>query len=389
MALTVTLTSSQPSLLAMTVLVVNGAAASPAGQWAADTSNLNTSLTPDGSGSLVVGAGHFHATVPGPSYLSPVDAGTQLLNDSQQAGGYQGAVTFRGAAADTVAGTPVTVGAANSGLQDDRECAILELLAAAGGITLDSSAPPPLPATAPQNGALGTGGLVTSKTSASFTPPPSATLVVLGVNTYGSGSVLSVTDSAGTYDWSHPATVTSTGLAWVFVGLPPAPPPSGTGTASIALSATATGSKRASGTGTAHVALAGPGSGHKAAHGSGAVTIHLAGSPAGRKQAHGSGLASLALSAGGASYPGSPQIVAGDRTLLVAVTQIGLEDQAERFGSISPGTPFWVRSRRAAQIVSSGRAAYAPASTPLPPAEPPWTVRGQPGFARGTTNASR
>jgi hypothetical protein len=90
---------------------------------------------------------------------------------------------------------------------------------------------------------------------------------------------------------------------------------------------------------------------------------------------------------GGMTYPSSPQVISGDRTLLIALVRLPTGDAAEQLGFVEPGPPFWVRSRQAAQIVASGTAAYAGAGTPLPPAEPPWTVRGMAGFARGTTNA--
>lgn len=88
------------------------------------------------------------------------------------------------------------------------------------------------------------------------------------------------------------------------------------------------------------------------------------------------------------TYPDSPQVVVGQRTLMIALVELEQSAWSGRLPDVAPGSPFWSRSDRAAGLVSAGLAAYAPAGTPQPPAEPPFTVTQSPGFARGTSNAS-
>ena len=87
------------------------------------------------------------------------------------------------------------------------------------------------------------------------------------------------------------------------------------------------------------------------------------------------------------TYPDSPQVVSGTRTLLVALAELEQSTWSGRLPNVAPGSPFWSRSDRAAGLVQAGLAAYAPAGTQLRP-EPPLTVGQVPGFAAGTSNAS-
>lgn len=88
------------------------------------------------------------------------------------------------------------------------------------------------------------------------------------------------------------------------------------------------------------------------------------------------------------TYPDSPQVTADTRVVMIALARIGAEDQAERLADIQAGQAFWARSTDAPYLISSGLAAYAPAGTSWPSAEPPWTARGVAGLGRGTTNSS-
>jgi hypothetical protein len=90
------------------------------------------------------------------------------------------------------------------------------------------------------------------------------------------------------------------------------------------------------------------------------------------------------------TYPDSPQVLSGDgRVVMVALARIMVADLAERLADIQPGSCFWARLDGAAGLIAAGQAAYAPAGTPWPLAEPPWTARGVAGAGRGTTNSSR
>jgi hypothetical protein len=70
------------------------------------------------------------------------------------------------------------------------------------------------------------------------------------------------------------------------------------------------------------------------------------------------------------TYPDSPQVVVGTRTLMIALTELEQSPQAGRLPE-----------------VAAGLAAYARAGTQLRP-EPPFTVVMVPGLARGTSNSS-
>jgi hypothetical protein len=92
------------------------------------------------------------------------------------------------------------------------------------------------------------------------------------------------------------------------------------------------------------------------------------------------------------TYPDSPQVVVGTRTLMIALTELEQAGWGGRLPEVAAGQPFWAWSDewsdQAAELVAAGLAAYAPADTSQPRAEPPWTAHGTSGFARGTSNAS-
>jgi hypothetical protein len=88
------------------------------------------------------------------------------------------------------------------------------------------------------------------------------------------------------------------------------------------------------------------------------------------------------------TYPDSPQVVVGTRTLMIALVELEQSGWAGRLPEVKAGQPFWARTSQAAELVAAGLAAYAPAGTQLPPPEPPYTAHGIPGFARATTNSS-
>jgi hypothetical protein len=87
------------------------------------------------------------------------------------------------------------------------------------------------------------------------------------------------------------------------------------------------------------------------------------------------------------TYPVSPQVVAGTRTLMIALQVLEQQGLSTRLPDVQAGQPLWCRSADAATLVSGGLAAYAPAGTTLRP-EPPFTVAQTPGFGAGTTNAT-
>jgi hypothetical protein len=87
------------------------------------------------------------------------------------------------------------------------------------------------------------------------------------------------------------------------------------------------------------------------------------------------------------TYPDSPQVVVGQRTLMIALRELEQSARSGRLPEVLAGQPFWARAADAAWLVAAGLAAYAPAGTQLRP-EPPYTVSEVPGFARGTSNAS-
>ena len=87
------------------------------------------------------------------------------------------------------------------------------------------------------------------------------------------------------------------------------------------------------------------------------------------------------------TYPDSPQVVVGTRTLLIALVELEQSTQAGRLPEVQAGEVFWARTDQAAELVAAGLAACAPAGTQCRP-EPPFTVAMTPGFARATSNSS-
>lgn len=55
---------------------------------------------------------------------------------------------------------------------------------------------------------------------------------------------------------------------------------------------------------------------------------------------------------------------------------------------IPAGTAFWAQDTQENSLIIGGLAIPAPPNTPAPPPEPPYTVNGVPGLAKGTSNAS-
>jgi hypothetical protein len=74
--------------------------------------------------------------------------------------------------------------------------------------------------------------------------------------------------------------------------------------------------------------------------------------------------------------------------LMIALATLGRYGQSGQLPPVQAGEAFFTRERETAGLVANGQAAYAPAATPLPRPEPPWTVRGVPGAGRATSNAS-
>lgn len=73
---------------------------------------------------------------------------------------------------------------------------------------------------------------------------------------------------------------------------------------------------------------------------------------------------------------------------MIATTQLAQNTAGGSSILTAPGSAFWCESRRAATLAATGQASYAPDGTPLPPAAPPHTIRGQPGFGAGASNSS-
>lgn len=87
------------------------------------------------------------------------------------------------------------------------------------------------------------------------------------------------------------------------------------------------------------------------------------------------------------TYPDSPQVTVGTRTLMIALRELEQSTRSGRLPEVATGEAFWARTDQAADLVAAGLAAHTPARTQLRP-EPPFTVSDVPGFARGTSNAS-
>jgi hypothetical protein len=88
------------------------------------------------------------------------------------------------------------------------------------------------------------------------------------------------------------------------------------------------------------------------------------------------------------TYPDTPQVIAGSRTLMIAAVPLGMQGLSGPLPGVPAGAAFWYRPDRAGDLVSGSQAHYALAGTALPRAEPPFTTHGTLGFARGSSNAS-
>jgi len=73
---------------------------------------------------------------------------------------------------------------------------------------------------------------------------------------------------------------------------------------------------------------------------------------------------------------------------MLALTDLSQSAWSGRLPAITAGDAFWASSRQVPSLIAAGQAELAPEGTPEPPHEPAWTVRGQPGFAAGTSNSS-
>jgi hypothetical protein len=87
------------------------------------------------------------------------------------------------------------------------------------------------------------------------------------------------------------------------------------------------------------------------------------------------------------TYPDSPQVV-GTRTLMVALVELEQSGWAGRLPEVAASQPLWVRTDQAAELVAAGLAAYAPATTPLPPWELSHTAHQTPGVGAATSNCT-
>ena len=88
------------------------------------------------------------------------------------------------------------------------------------------------------------------------------------------------------------------------------------------------------------------------------------------------------------TYPSTPQVVVGLRTLLVALVELEQSGWAGRLPEVMPGSALWARTDQAAELAAAGLAAYAPATTPLPPWEPSHTAHQTPGVGAATSNCT-
>jgi hypothetical protein len=74
--------------------------------------------------------------------------------------------------------------------------------------------------------------------------------------------------------------------------------------------------------------------------------------------------------------------------LMVSLKEVPQNAWGGALPPVPPDHAFWASSLDAPALVAAGQAEYAPPGTVAPPPEPRWTVRGQPGFAAGTSNSS-
>ena len=237
-AMTVTVTAAS-GRFALAVKVLTGAAASQPGATATSVTATSAAITPTGTGSIIYGAYQDSNSV----YPATANAATSIISDADGFG--HEAVNFR-ATATTTSGTPVTVGLTPHGGEASIALALCEILAA-GTLTEDASSPAPTPVGS-SNMAFGT-----SLTSASFTPPAGALLVVMASD---DSSTLTITDTSGLgLTWTQQVLAAETGGSFsMWAGIWTAQIPGGgssTGAAAALATATAAARNIAAGVGAA------------------------------------------------------------------------------------------------------------------------------------------
>jgi hypothetical protein len=74
---------------------------------------------------------------------------------------------------------------------------------------------------------------------------------------------------------------------------------------------------------------------------------------------------------------------------MVALAELGQQSWAGKLPAIAANETFWASSRDSPGLISAGLARlWQPGDPPAPPAEPPLTAWGSPGFGAGTSNSS-
>lgn len=75
--------------------------------------------------------------------------------------------------------------------------------------------------------------------------------------------------------------------------------------------------------------------------------------------------------------------------LMVALVPLSQQSLAGPLPKVAAGQVFWASSLDQAQLIAGGLARnWVTGDPPAPQVEPPYTVNGVPGLAKGTTNAS-
>jgi hypothetical protein len=74
--------------------------------------------------------------------------------------------------------------------------------------------------------------------------------------------------------------------------------------------------------------------------------------------------------------------------LMVALQPLSRASWAGQLPPVTIGEAFWAEARIVPSLIAAGQAELAPPGTVAPPAEPPRTVHGSPGFGAGTSNCS-
>lgn len=230
MDVTATQAGSTAAGTSLQVLVLTGARASQAGAASGGSStgsaaSLSQSLIPAGTGSLIVGSLLQLSASGAPSGA----AGTTVLASPSAGGLIYAPLRSTGL---TAAGVAQAVGVTNAG-NSAISIAALEILAAAGNLTVDPSTPANAEA------------LATSVTTAAFTPPDGALLAALIATNGGAAPVdVTLTDTSGLgLTWTEAIRENPAGNGSVSIWLAQLPAPAsaaqGSGAAIItALSAT-------------------------------------------------------------------------------------------------------------------------------------------------------